>query len=88
MNRILLRSKVPLISNSLHVFIPYKEQYESRDNENEIKRRKIETSSEKQIKILKYISNYNPYLNKNTTHVSQHLPSNLKNFYLYKYKNN
>ena len=88
MNRILLRSKVPLISNSLPVFIPYKEQYESRDNENEIKRRKIETSSEKQIKILKYISNYNPYLNKNTTHVSQNLPSNLKNFYLYKYKNN
>tara|TARA_B110000914_G_C15293552_1_gene367756 strand:+ start:86 stop:346 length:261 start_codon:yes stop_codon:yes gene_type:complete len=86
MNRILLKYKTPLLSHSSKVFIPYKEQYESRDNENEIKKRKIEMSIEKQTKILKYLSNYNPH--KNKTHVSQYLPYNLKHYYLYKYKNN
>tara|TARA_B110000914_G_C15340570_1_gene389018 strand:+ start:270 stop:506 length:237 start_codon:yes stop_codon:yes gene_type:complete len=69
-------------------FIPYKEQYESRDNENEIEKRKIEMNIEKQTKILKYISDYNPYLNKNNSQVSKNLSSNLRDFYLYKYKNN
>ena len=93
MNRILLHSRRSISTTtfkhtSFHM-IPYEEQYESRDNENEIKKRKkIEMSIERQKEIKEFLDNYNPYSNtKNTSHVSENLCPTLKYYYQSKYTN-
>jgi hypothetical protein len=66
--------------------IPYELQYESRDNENEIKRRNIKIDKKKQIQIKKFIDDYHPYLTKEDN-VSDNLGPKLKYYYQNKYKN-
>ena len=85
-------------SYSVFATIPYKEQYESRDNENEeiVKRCKsygewiknnMNSSRElRQEKIHEFFDNYNPCKTKHISHVSENLDNNLKEFYKNKYR--
>ena len=86
-------------NNIKFYMIPYNEQYESRDNENEIisennyiKRDnlsdylKMKESKIKELKIKELIDNYPPYENKKyKDNVSGVLDKNLRYFYKYKY---
>ena len=91
MNRLLLHSRryiniTSIIKPKPFYLVPYEEQYESRDNENEIRERKIEFSIERQKKIKEFIDNYNPYSNIKSN-VSENLDSTLKDYYQNKYQN-
>ena len=75
-------------SYSAFVKIPYKEQYESRDNENEKIKGNFNLSIENQYKLKEFIDNYNPYLKEDSSNVSDNLDNHLKEFYKYKYQIN
>ena len=87
-------------SYSAFLKVPYKEQYESRDNENEEIKEKCKSYGEwvknninstrelRQEKIQGFIDNYNPYLKEDISNVSDNLDNNLKAFYKYKYQIN
>ena len=89
--------KMNIKSYSVFATIPYKEQYESRDNENEeiVKRCKsygewiknnMNSSRElRQEKIHEFLDSYNPCKTKHISHVSENLDNNLKEFYKNKY---
>ena len=93
--------KINIRSYSVFATIPYKEQYESRDNENEeitkgcksygewVKNNNHSSRELRQEKIKEFLDNYNPYLNKeDISNVSENLDSSLRDFYKYKYQNN
>ena len=89
MNRILLQSRryintTSVIKSKRFYLVPYEEQYESRDNENEIRKKKLEFSPERQEQIKKFLDNYNPYSNIKSN-VSENLDSTLKDYYQNKY---
>ena len=80
--------KVNKRSYSAFLKVPYKEQYESRDNENEKIKGNFNLSRENQYKLKEFIDNYNPYLKEDISNVSDNLDNHLKEFYKYKYQIN
>tara|TARA_B100000963_G_scaffold64928_1_gene53049 strand:- start:312 stop:602 length:291 start_codon:yes stop_codon:yes gene_type:complete len=81
--------KVNTRSYSAFLKVPYKEQYESRDNENEKIKGNFNSSRRDQYKLKEFIDNYNPYLSKeDISNVSDNLDNHLKEFYKYKYQIN
>tara|TARA_Y100000590_G_scaffold330137_1_gene374963 strand:- start:18 stop:308 length:291 start_codon:yes stop_codon:yes gene_type:complete len=91
MNRVLNQSRRYINTSSVirpkrFYLVPYEEQYESRDNENEIRKKKLEFSIERQKQTKEFIDNYNPYSNIRSN-VSENLDSTLKDYYQNKYKN-
>ena len=80
--------KVNTRSYSAFLKVPYKEQYESRDNENEKIKGNFNLSRENQYKLKEFIDNYNPYLKEDSSNVSDNLDNHIKAFYKYKYQIN
>lgn len=96
-NQILKQLKYRNYSSQKNIkfyMVPYNEQYESRDNENEIipennymnRDNLSDYLKMKELKIKELIDNYPPYENKKyKDNVSGVLDNNLRNFYKYKY---
>ena len=92
--------KMNIKSYSVFATIPYKEQYESRDNENEEIVKKCKSYGEwiknnmnssrelRQGKIKEFLDNYSSCKTKHISNVSENLDDNLSDFYKYKYRNN
>ena len=85
--------KMNIRSYSVFATIPYKEQYESRDNENEEITKKCKSYGEwvknnmnssrelRQEKIKEFLDSYSPYKTKYISNVSENLDNDLKEFY-------